>query len=206
VKSKLGRTGSVARGAASSDAGSAGVSIWLVGVLVAGTQGEHEQRHDRAAVDDPKDQLLHLCSPPFRNARRGRPAERAPTGGHSSSSIGRTAPDLSLEDPPIREGVRGSSTGFRPALLATGVGRLVLVLATFATVRAANRAARVAEYSMQIGIRPLLMPSRLEDSVQKIMWGDEPWARLSAAVPSWSRSTAISTWRCRCATPARASP
>ena len=32
---------------------------------------------------------------------------------------------------------------------------------------------------MQIGIRPLLMPSRLEDSIQKIIWGDEHWARLS---------------------------
>jgi hypothetical protein len=34
---------------------------------------------------------------------------------------------------------------------------------------------------MQIGIRPLLMPSRLEDTVQKIMRGDEHWARLSGA-------------------------
>jgi hypothetical protein len=59
------------------------------------------------------------------------------------------------------------------------VGTLVLALATFVAVRAANRAARVAEYSMQIGIRPLLMPSRLDDPTQKIMWGDEHWARLS---------------------------
>jgi hypothetical protein len=65
------------------------------------------------------------------------------------------------------------------ASLATAMGTLVLALATFVAVRAANRAARVAEYSMQIGIRPLLMPSRLEDPVQKIMWGDEHWARLS---------------------------
>jgi hypothetical protein len=65
------------------------------------------------------------------------------------------------------------------ASLATAVGTLVLALATFVAVRAANRAARVAEYSMQIGIRPLLMPSRLEDPDQKIMWGDEHWARLS---------------------------
>jgi hypothetical protein len=64
------------------------------------------------------------------------------------------------------------------AQLATAVGTLVLALATFVAVRAANRAARVAEYSMQIGIRPLLMHSRLEDPVQKIMWGDEHWARL----------------------------
>ena len=34
---------------------------------------------------------------------------------------------------------------------------------------------------MQIGIRPLLMPSRLEDVAQKIMWGDEHWALLPAA-------------------------
>jgi hypothetical protein len=67
------------------------------------------------------------------------------------------------------------------ASLATALGTLVLALATFVAVRAANRAARVAEYSMEIGIRPLLMPSRLEDTVQKIMWGDEHWARLSGA-------------------------
>jgi hypothetical protein len=59
------------------------------------------------------------------------------------------------------------------ASLATAVGTLVLALATFVAVRAANRAARVAESSMQIGIRPLLMPSRLEDPVQKILWGDD---------------------------------
>ena len=34
---------------------------------------------------------------------------------------------------------------------------------------------------MQIGIRPLLMPSRLEDPAQKIMWGDEHWASLPGA-------------------------
>src|SRR6476469_9421381 len=64
------------------------------------------------------------------------------------------------------------------ASLATAFGTLVLAMATFVAVRAANRAARVAEYSMQIGIRPLLMPSRLDDTMQKIMWGDEHWARL----------------------------
>ena len=65
------------------------------------------------------------------------------------------------------------------ASLATVLGTLVPAVATFVAVRAANRAARVAEYSMQIGIRPLLMPSRLEDPIQKLMWGDEHWARLS---------------------------
>jgi hypothetical protein len=65
------------------------------------------------------------------------------------------------------------------ASLATAGGTLALALATFVSVRSANRAARIAEYSMQIGIRPLLMPSRLDDAAQKIMWGDEHWARLS---------------------------
>ncbi len=67
------------------------------------------------------------------------------------------------------------------ASLATAGGTLVLALATFASVRSANRSARLAEYSMQIGIRPLLMPSRLEDVAQKIMWGDEHWALLPGA-------------------------
>jgi len=65
------------------------------------------------------------------------------------------------------------------ASLATAGGTLVLAFATFASVRSANRAARVAEYSMQVEIRPLLMPSRLDDAPQKIMWGDEHWARLT---------------------------
>lgn len=64
------------------------------------------------------------------------------------------------------------------ASLSTAAGTLVLAIATFVAVRSANRSARVAEYSMQVGIRPLLMHSRLDDSVQKIMWGDEHWARL----------------------------
>ena len=67
------------------------------------------------------------------------------------------------------------------ASLATALGTLVLALATFVAVRAANRAARVAEASKLIGIRPLLMHSRLEDPDQKIMWGDEHWAKLSGA-------------------------
>jgi len=65
------------------------------------------------------------------------------------------------------------------ASLATAGGTLILAIATFASVRSAHRAARVAEYSMQIGIRPLLLPSRLDAPTQKIMWGDEHWASLA---------------------------
>jgi hypothetical protein len=67
------------------------------------------------------------------------------------------------------------------ASLATALATLVLAVATFVAVRAANRSARIAEYSMQIGIRPLLVPSRLEDSVQKLMWPDEHWVSLPGA-------------------------
>ena len=52
--------------------------------------------------------------------------------------------------------------------LATAAGTLVLALATFASVRSANRAARVAERSLLVGLRPLLVPSRLEDPPQKV--------------------------------------
>ena len=54
--------------------------------------------------------------------------------------------------------------------LATGVGTLVLAIATFASVRSANRAARVAEQAMLENVRPLLMPSRLDDPKQKVFF------------------------------------
>jgi len=62
--------------------------------------------------------------------------------------------------------------------LATATGTLVLAVATFASVRSANRAARVAEQAFLIGQRPLVMPSRLDDPSAKMMWGDEHWAHV----------------------------
>ena len=67
------------------------------------------------------------------------------------------------------------------ASLATAAGTLVLAVATFASVRSSNRSARLAEYSMQLGIRPLLMPSRLADAPQKIRWGDDHRAVLNGS-------------------------
>ena len=64
--------------------------------------------------------------------------------------------------------------------LATAAGTLVLAVATFASVRSANRAARTAERALQVGIRPLLMPSRFDDPVEKVMWGDDHWAKIGA--------------------------
>ena len=62
--------------------------------------------------------------------------------------------------------------------LATAGGTLVLAAATFASVRSANRSARVAEQALQVGLRPLLMPSRLEDPLIKVLWVDGHYSRL----------------------------
>lgn len=59
--------------------------------------------------------------------------------------------------------------------LATAGGTLVLAFATFASVRSANRAARVAERSLLAGLRPLLVPSKLDDAPQKIGFVDDKW-------------------------------
>ena len=61
------------------------------------------------------------------------------------------------------------------ASLATAFGTLVLAVATFAAVRSANRAARAAEQSLLVGLRPLLVPSRLQDETQKVLFGDGRW-------------------------------
>ena len=63
------------------------------------------------------------------------------------------------------------------ASLATAGGTLVLAVSTFASVRSANRAARAAEQSLLVGLRPLLMPSRLQDPEQKILFADRKWLR-----------------------------
>jgi hypothetical protein len=62
--------------------------------------------------------------------------------------------------------------------LATAGGTLVLAAATFASVRSANRAARVAEQALLVGLRPLLLPSRLEDAPQKVGFADGKWVQV----------------------------
>jgi hypothetical protein len=62
--------------------------------------------------------------------------------------------------------------------LATGGGTLVLAVATFASVRSANRAARVAERALLAGLRPLLMPSRQGDPEQKVGFVDQHWVHV----------------------------
>jgi len=62
--------------------------------------------------------------------------------------------------------------------LATGAGTLVLAIATFASVRSANRSAKVAQQALLVGVRPLLMPSRLNDPEQKIFFQEGKFHRV----------------------------
>ena len=74
------------------------------------------------------------------------------------------------------------------ASLATAAGTLVLAVATFVSVRSANRAARVAERTLLAGIRPLLVPSRAQDPEQKIGFADDRWVK----VPGGQAATDVS--------------
>jgi hypothetical protein len=62
--------------------------------------------------------------------------------------------------------------------LATAGGTLVLAVATFASVRSANRSARLTEQSLLAATRPLLMPTRPQDEAVKVGFMDEKWFRI----------------------------
>lgn len=64
--------------------------------------------------------------------------------------------------------------------LATGGGTLVLAIATFGSVRSSNRTARLAERTLLLGIRPVLVPSRPdEDPHERLRFGDTEMISLS---------------------------
>ena len=62
--------------------------------------------------------------------------------------------------------------------LATGVGTLVLAIATFASVRSANRSARVAEEALMEQRQPVFSSSRFDDPAQKVMFVERTWFRI----------------------------
>lgn len=62
--------------------------------------------------------------------------------------------------------------------LATALGTLVLAVATFSAVKSANLTARVAQRSLLVGLRPVLMASRRDDSPQKVNFGDNKWVLI----------------------------
>ncbi len=57
--------------------------------------------------------------------------------------------------------------------LATAGGTLVLAVATFSSVRSANRSARLAEQALLAGQRPILVPSREDDPLERVRFGDD---------------------------------
>src|SRR6476646_3735177 len=63
--------------------------------------------------------------------------------------------------------------------LATAGGTLVLAAATFTAVRSSNRSARLAERSLLAGLRPVLVPSRLSDETEKVLFQDMKWFRVA---------------------------
>jgi hypothetical protein len=71
------------------------------------------------------------------------------------------------------------------ASLSTAGGTLVLAIATFSSVRASQRTARIAEQSLLIGLRPVLAPTREDDAPLTVMFGDQHFMSVaggSAAV------------------------
>jgi hypothetical protein len=64
------------------------------------------------------------------------------------------------------------------ASLATAGGTLILAVATFSSTRSANRAARVSEQSLKVGLRPVLFNARPQDPPQKVGYIDDHWLRL----------------------------
>jgi hypothetical protein len=64
------------------------------------------------------------------------------------------------------------------ASLGTAAGTLVLALATFSSVRSGNRTARIAEVSLLANLRPVLVPSHLEDTPEKVSFADAHWVSV----------------------------
>ncbi len=64
------------------------------------------------------------------------------------------------------------------ASLATAGGTLVLAVATFSSTRSANRAARVSEQALKVGLRPVLFNARPQDPPQKVGFIDDHWLLL----------------------------
>lgn len=64
------------------------------------------------------------------------------------------------------------------ASLATAGGTLILAIATFSSTRSANRATRVSEQALKVGLRPVLFNARPQDPPQKVGFIDDHWLVL----------------------------
>ena len=70
------------------------------------------------------------------------------------------------------------------ASLVTAGTTLTLAVATFVSVRAGNRTARAAERALQVSLRPVLAPSRLQDPQQKVTFADSHWVMVDGGLGS----------------------
>ena len=64
------------------------------------------------------------------------------------------------------------------ATAATALGTLILAIATFSVVRSGRRSALATETALLAGIRPLLLPSHMDDPDQKVGFVDEHWVHV----------------------------
>jgi hypothetical protein len=62
--------------------------------------------------------------------------------------------------------------------LATAFATVLLSVATFMSVRSANRAARAAERSMLASLRPVLLTSNQDDPELKVGFADQKWFKV----------------------------
>src|SRR5690349_23882618 len=70
------------------------------------------------------------------------------------------------------------------ASLATAGGTLVLAVATFASTRSSNRAARVAERALELNLRPVLIPAHEWDKSERVTFGDDQIVQLRGGFAS----------------------
>jgi hypothetical protein len=105
--------------------------------------------------------------------------QRRAAGGAGPGPGSRTAGGATVQPGPNTKIATVSATDWATvADLATAMGTLVLAIATFSAIRSANRSARLAERALLAGLRPLLVPTRREDTTLKVNFGDGKWVHL----------------------------
>jgi hypothetical protein len=70
------------------------------------------------------------------------------------------------------------------ASLSTAGGTLVLAIATFSSVRASQRTARIAEQALLIGLRPVLAPTNADDSPITVAFADQHFVSVGGGAGS----------------------
>jgi hypothetical protein len=92
------------------------------------------------------------------------------------------------------------------AEVGTALGTLVLAGATFSSVRASSRTARIAERALLASQRPVLAPSGPDDPVDQVQFADGRVFSLAPGRPLVERSDRTIYLATRCAISERASP